>query len=127
MLHEATHLYSNSAVRTTYGSQVNEGITEYFTRIIVREQNLPERTGLYDDEYGEVTALVKICGEDVLRHAYFEGNIAGLQSAIDTARGAGTFATWVAAMQAEDWATARAALAPKPTPAPAPAPAPATP
>ncbi|NTU65495.1 MAG: DUF4157 domain-containing protein [Chloroflexi bacterium] len=130
VLHEAMHLYSNAAVRTTYGSQVNEGITEYFTRQIVREQNLPDRSGIYDSEYAEVNALVEICGEDVLRRAYFEGDIAGLESAVDTARSAGTFATWVAAMQAEDWAAARAALAaPAPAPAPAPvsAPAPATP
>lgn len=123
VLHEALHLYSNAAVRTTYGNKVNEGITEYFTRQIVREQNLPDRTDLYDDEYAEVNALAEICGEDVLRRAYFEGNIAGLQSAIDTARSAGTFAAWVAAMQGEDWAAARAALTAAPAPAPAPAPA----
>lgn len=129
VLHEALHLYSDAAVRTTCGSEVNEGITEYFTRQIVREQNLPDRSGIYDDEYAEVNALVEICGEDVLRRAYFEGDIAGLESAIDTARSAGTFATWVAAMQAEDWAAARAALATTPASAPAPAPAsaPATP
>lgn len=114
VLHEALHLYSDSAMRDNYGKQVNEGTTEYFTRLIVEQEHLERRTGIYDDEHEAIRQLVGVIGEDTLREAYFEGDTAALEQAVDNARGAGTFATWLGHMQAEDWDEANDALAAAP-------------
>jgi hypothetical protein len=112
VLHEAIHIYSNPAFRTTYGKNVNEGTTEYFSRQILIEQNI-QIEGSYEDEYQEIRALVEVAGEDALRKAYFEGDLAALEQAVDNARSEGVFATWLAEMQAGRWSEARKALEPE--------------
>ena len=117
VLHEAMHVYSDPAIRTSLDSpgadgtlHVNEGITEYFSRQIAEDQLLRGTANAYSDEVDEVRALVEVCGEDVLRRAYFQGDIAGLRNAVDNALGAGTLNNWVAQMVAQNWSAARALL-----------------
>jgi hypothetical protein len=117
VLHEAVHLYSNPALRhdptvvatIQAGNMVNEGFTHYFTEQIADEQYL-DKSGISTD-YGlaakEVRALVGLVGEETLRRAYFEGDVAGLRTAFDAKHGAGACDAWITAMNNRDWTLAR--------------------
>jgi hypothetical protein len=111
VVHEALHLYQDNAMRTLVPASVKEGITEYFTRQIVEQENIVERTGHYDDEYTAVNELAQLAGETVMRKAYFQGDVAGLEAAVDRARSAGTYHNWKVSMDAEDWHSAHTSLA----------------
>jgi hypothetical protein len=111
VIHEGLHVYSDTALRD-YSLNANEGVTEYFTRQIVEEQKLADRSGYYEEEFTEANELVKVVGDAVMRRAYFEGDIDGLRSAVDSARSAYTFDNWIINMDVKNWVGARAALAP---------------
>ena len=55
------------------GHNVNEGITEYFTRLVIEGRDIP-----YDSEYGQQAAaieqLVDVVGLDAVATAYFENS-----------------------------------------------------
>jgi hypothetical protein len=119
VLHEALHIYSDDALRTDAGilasvvgsNYVNEGFTQYFTEQIADEQYLSIE-GIGDDYRAaarEVAALTDVPGvsEEMLRRAYFEGDVAGLRAAVDAAHGADTFDNWAAAINARNWDGAR--------------------
>ncbi len=117
VIHEALHLYSSPAYKAAYGTNVNEGTNEYFTRQITDPLRIAR--GNYQTECDEVTALAGTATEDVMRSAYFEGNLAGLVSTVDGAVGPDTFANWLVFMRAGDWVGARDTLSGTPAPAPA--------
>lgn len=120
VLHEALHIYSHQALRTDPGitgsvkgsNYVNEGCTQYFTEQIADEQyiSLEGISTEYRRAAAEVRALAELVGEDTVRHAYFEGDVAGLRAAVDALHGAGTFDAWAAAVNGEDWSGARRLL-----------------
>jgi hypothetical protein len=117
VIHEALHLHSNPAVRDTYGTNVNEGMTEYFVRQITDPLRIARDN--YEEQYVQVRDLASIVGEAVMRSAYFQGDTAALEAAVDGAVTAGAFLTWQISMDAGDWAAAHEALHP---PAPEEAP-----
>lgn len=108
VIHESMHLYSNLTVRDTYGTNVNEGMTEYFTRIITDILGIARSN--YREQVEEVTELAGVVGDSVLRAAYFEGEIASLESTVDAVVEEDAFYYWTAYMQASDWSGARGAL-----------------
>lgn len=113
LIHECLHYYSLPARGRgflTFGFNVNEGTTEFFTRQIAQHNKLPAGNA-YQDPYEGVQTLVTALGsDDLLRRAYFEGQLNELRLAVDQAHGAGTFSQWVAAMEAERWERARSLL-----------------
>ena len=85
-IHESMHRYAPDDVLDTYGFDLNEGITEYFTRILT-DQNAapaknggPERTN-YPSQVAFVREMISILGgskteqETVLAQIYFEGKL----------------------------------------------------
>lgn len=72
-IHEGLHKYSNLELKSKAGFNVNEGVTEFFTRQICN--SLPKRIarGNYEDQYEVVAKLKKLVGSDVLAKAYFSG------------------------------------------------------
>ena len=85
-IHESMHRYAPDDVLDTYGFDLNEGITEYFTRILT-DQNAapaknggPERTN-YPKQVAFVRDMIYILGgskadqEKVLAQIYFEGKL----------------------------------------------------
>lgn len=115
VLHEGMHFYSNLAWKNTVGFNANEGVTEYFTRLTVAKEKLPERDN-YQEQYDEIVALCAKVGEAKINAAYFKGEVDAVKEALDAAAAAGAFDEWVQAMKDGDWGKARAALSKTATP-----------
>lgn len=90
-IHESMHRYSELAVLHTYGSPLNEGITEYFTRLITDKDGNPVKGGKsnrtnYPGNWAFVCGLVGILGDNVvsqqttLAEVYFGGKVALLRT-----------------------------------------------
>jgi len=85
IIHEGIHKYSNGATLSQLGFYINEGITEYFTRVICKDLDVDR--GNYDSQYAVVKKLVaNVASEDILAKAYFDGDIDGLKAAFITYR-----------------------------------------
>ena len=71
-LHEAMHKVAHPVFFRYWQRFINEGVTQYFTDLVLREQGLPEVT---DHEYKAELAcarkLVLATSEDVVARAYF--------------------------------------------------------
>ena len=98
-IHESMHRFSDAALLTQLGFNVNEGTTEYFTQIVCKDQGLT-RAGLYESELHSIGLLVGVTSKATVADAYFSGAIPALVTAVDTAKGAGKFAQWKTHMQA---------------------------
>lgn len=74
-LHEAVHKLANPAFRGFWGDTINEGVTQYFTDCVLREQGLPEGK---DHEYGDhlvcARKLVTATDRDTVAREYFLGD-----------------------------------------------------
>lgn len=80
MLHEGMHKYSHDDYLSTLGFNMNEGTTEYFTRIICKDLSIDR--GNYETQYKLIDTLAtKVTTRDVVAAAYFDGAIDGLKSA----------------------------------------------
>jgi len=110
VIHEGMHLYSSDAYRNDLGFNVNEGTTEWLTRLVIAEQSLGFVRNNYPQQHTSVNKLVAKAGQAAVMDAYFNGNIAGLRTAIDGATSAGTFDNWVTFMKASNYASADALL-----------------
>ena len=88
-IHEVVHGYSDDAIRGLEG--FNEGVTEYFTREVLKTIDDPStaadeaqdtiRDRGYDANYQFVQDLVSVVGEDALANAYFDGDVDALEDA----------------------------------------------
>lgn len=79
LIHEGLHKYSHGAVLSNLGFNVNEGMTEYFTRIITKELKVDR--GNYETNFKVIESLVKISSRETVASAYFDGSIDGLKAA----------------------------------------------
>jgi hypothetical protein len=103
--HETMHLYGmwyRQIFPVRFGVNINEGVTEYFTRQVVSE-----RRDSYTAEYAEIAYIVKTMGtEEPLRQAYFHGCFVTWQGAV----GLLTFVKWAEQMRSAQWQAARKIL-----------------
>jgi hypothetical protein len=109
-LHEGMHLYSDAAYRDQMKFNINEGTTEWLCRLVIAEQSLGFVRNNYQTQHDSVVKMVAKGGQANVMAAYFNGNIAGLRSAVDAATSAGTFNQWVTFMQAGQYAQADALM-----------------
>ena len=100
VIHEAIHLFQNSSYGKELGLHINEGTTEYFTRLICHQHQIT-RYPKYSSQYECIKKLVLLSEEDKLAEAYFQGNIEALQLAVDARKGPGTFQHWSYLMNKE--------------------------
>lgn len=99
VIHECIHLFQDLSYASLVGDHVNEGSTEYFTRLICNEQKIPMRvSNTYKKSLESIEKLVQASSQDLLSGAYFQGQISALESAID-AKGKGTFLMWLRLMK----------------------------
>lgn len=111
VIHEAMHLYSSDAYRGQLGFNVNEGTTEWLMNIVCGEQGVRVQNPAYTQQVQAIRRVeTKLGARDAILRAYFQGDIAGLRSAVDTATSAGTFDRWVTHMQAGSYAQANALM-----------------
>ena len=74
-LHEAMHKLANSAFRGFWGDIINEGVTQYFTDCVLREQGLPEgKDHEYEDHLVCARKLVTATSRDTVAREYFLGD-----------------------------------------------------
>ncbi|HUX70379.1 MAG TPA: hypothetical protein VMV41_07705, partial [Cellulomonadaceae bacterium] len=89
-IHESMHRYAKDDVLETFGFDLNEGMTEYFTRMLTTKNATPTKDGgperdNYDDNVTFVRAMIRILGankvdqETVLGEIYFEGKTERLE------------------------------------------------
>jgi len=70
-LHEAIHKFASTGFRTLFGGFLDEGVTHYFTNLVLAEQGLaPSRA--YEKELQCANDLVRLCGHARVAKAYFQ-------------------------------------------------------
>jgi hypothetical protein len=111
-LHEALHFFSSERWKGRVGYAANEGVTEYFTRVIGPEVGVERDINSFLQEYTSATHLVEASDEATLAAAYFDGDIAALEQRIDgrKAGGKGTWRQWLGHLDARDFKAANALL-----------------
>jgi hypothetical protein len=72
-LHEAIHKYASSGFRAVFGGFLDEGVTQYFTNCILREQGVSEGKA-YEDNLRCANVLVRLFSHDRVAMAYFQGD-----------------------------------------------------
>ena len=82
MVHEAVHIYGGVGV-VALAQPLNEGITEYFTRIVLRQIDPDGERTAYRQRFGVAALLVDRTSEAIVAAAYFDGDHAGLQEAFE--------------------------------------------
>jgi hypothetical protein len=112
MVHEGVHKYSNDTL-IKQSQPLNEGMTEYFTRVVAGKEKLAPARRNYQDNYESAKALADVVGEKALCDAYFGGKTDQLKSAVDAKQGAGTWDKYVAATKDGKWSEATKLLEPK--------------
>lgn len=89
-IHESMHRYAKDDVLDVFGFDLNEGMTEYFTRMLTTKNATPTKDGgperdNYDDNVKFVRGMIRILGankveqETLLGEIYFEGKTAKLE------------------------------------------------
>ncbi len=118
LLHEAIHLNSQEMFQKTFGHHLNEGVTEHFTRIVLKEQGLDPGSA-YPDELAMAEALISDLGsdgEDLIGQAYFQGKTepqSRVNAALSHDKDGSALRTWharVASADHKDWKAATAQL-----------------
>ena len=118
LLHEAIHLNSQEMFQKTFGHHLNEGVTEHFTRIVLKEQGLDPGSA-YPDELAMAEALISDLGsdgEDLTGQAYFQGKTEAqsrVNAALSHDKDGSALRTWhahVASADHKDWKAATAQL-----------------
>lgn len=74
-LHEAVHKFASPGFLNTFGKFLNEGVTHYFTNLVLLEQGL-SGSDAYAEQLKCAKHLVRLCGQDRVARAYFLGHSA---------------------------------------------------
>ncbi len=80
VIHEGLHKYSADTVLNKLGFNTNEGMTEYFTRLICDDLGIVR--GNYTNQHDLITALATTATtKQIVASAYFDGEVNGLRKA----------------------------------------------
>ncbi len=85
-IHEGMHRYQKDEFLNAWGSQFNEGLTEYFTRRITDDPAVAIARKNYDANLGFIKVLMPILGSDtvtqetVMAQAFFSGQVDGIKN-----------------------------------------------
>ncbi|MGH9908962.1 MAG: DUF4157 domain-containing protein, partial [Pyrinomonadaceae bacterium] len=92
LIHEGLHTYEHRDFEFLH-NYVSEGTTEYFTRQIQDDINMPYNGG-YNDQVAGIQPLIRLVGEDLLARAYFSGSVPELHQAVNNQLGPCALITW---------------------------------
>ena len=109
-IHEAMHVYSDRNFKGTFDKDIDEGVTELWASILVREFSYTQEAH-YLDEVELVLDFAEICGikRPAFLDAYFNGNVQPVVNAIKEKLGENDFNRLI---QAGSVAGSRAVLTP---------------
>jgi hypothetical protein len=111
------HKYADPTLRneqmslvTTHGgiSQLDEGITELFTRKVTSVLKIAR--GNYANPFEMADLLEKLVGDAVVAKAYFDGNFDALKMAYEKARPSKKWNVVALALEQKDWPVAKGCL-----------------
>jgi len=111
-LHEGIHLFADDRWRRRMNYNANEGVTEYFTRKIGPEVQVERDDSSFLRQFTSAGHLVAAAGEPAVAAAYFGGELAGLERAVDGRKpdGKGTWRRWLDHLEAGDFKAANKLL-----------------
>jgi hypothetical protein len=92
LIHEGIHAHSHPSIEFLH-NHVVEGTTEYFTRRLQDDVNMPYISG-YDRQVASVEKLIGLVGEERLAQAYFGGAVPELHQAVNSQLGRCALITW---------------------------------
>ena len=112
LMHEALHAHSHPDYAFLHNA-INEGTTEYFTRKLQDDINMPYGNSAYADPdsgnwLGQVEKLVGLVGEETVARAYFGGAVPALHAAVNAKLGPCALITWAFSLQMESYRQADA-------------------
>lgn len=111
-LHEAVHHYSHATWRGKVGRNVNEGVTECFTRRLCKETDTPNLTPSYPKQSAAAFGLIDATSWELVAAAFFDGAVIALSNRIDELDpdGFGAFYAWALAVDEGRYADADSLL-----------------
>jgi hypothetical protein len=72
----AIHRYASTSFRNFFGKAMDEGLSLYFTNLVLLEQGLPQTTPeQYKEQLSCATQLVGLAGLNLVGKAYFENHV----------------------------------------------------
>lgn len=74
-LHETIHKFASPGFLNLFGKFLNEGVTHYFTNLVLAEQGLAD-SDAYPEQLKCAKHLVRLCGHERVASAYFRGDAA---------------------------------------------------
>ena len=110
MVHEGVHKYALDAI-LGISQPLNEGVTEYFTRIAATGAglNITARRN-YQKNYTTTQKLVALVGEATVAKAYFDGEVSALEKAFIKKKSASDWSKFIKATKSKQWSKANGYL-----------------
>ena len=111
LAHEVLHKNTSTKFEAdeAYSRGLDEGITQYLARKAVSSWGLTPGTS-YEDQVAVVEDLASFVGDGPIENAYFDGDVAGFRSALDSRTRPGMFDRVMQLMKAGKFVNASGAL-----------------
>ena len=82
-LHESIHKFASpNTFLFNFGKYLTEGVTQYFTDLVLDEQGLPKAKNAYADNLRCANKLVDLSSHEIVARAYFMQDLAPLANAV---------------------------------------------
>jgi len=107
--HESLHLYSDKNYYREYGTNINEGTTEYLTKKGTGPRGI-DRSMIYSSQEKAIAKLSDKVGDDAIKKAYFQGKTNRLKKWTDKKLGDGTWDKFEKSMKNKEYEKAEKAL-----------------
>jgi hypothetical protein len=79
IVHEGIHLYAEGSFRKAFGDDFDEGVTEYFARIVAGNVFGDARTTKYATQFDAAKVVIDALTDDAVARAYFGGSVDFMQ------------------------------------------------
>lgn len=109
--HEMLHNNAHSSWSGFVGSEMDEGVTEHLTFEALKAAKHTGMTSKYPEQYGVITALVAVMGDEALKEAYFKGSNEDLRKAFNQ-KCKGAWVDFKKKMDEKNWTQAKALALP---------------
>ncbi len=105
--HEMLHNNADLSWSPFVGSNIDEGTTEYLTFVALKAAKYTGMTSKYPNQYGVITDLVAVMGDEPLKQAYFKGANEDLRKAFNR-KCKGAWVDFKTKMDEANWTQAKA-------------------
>ena len=102
VVHEGIHLYASGVVKKLLGGGFDEGVTEYFARLVATKAFGAERDA-YAVEHKVASFVIGKLSEEAMATAYFAGVPEPLEKAFNEAKVKGDWKSFAEALESKSW------------------------